>query len=146
MPRRQRSTAAGTRAENALPGSRPWRSWRASQCRSAGGPWLLSCPVIVSAGFYALWGAILRHPAISLTLAIPGGPDAALPFLGALLFGAASGMARERSESIAVSILLRWIGVPAVVLALYVGHWGVTPQRACYRPVSAAPKKEHKRG
>ena len=55
-------------------------------------------------------------------------------------------MARERSESIAVSILLRWIGVPAVVLALYVGHWGVTPQRACYRPVSAAPKKEHKRG
>ena len=74
--------------------------------QECGGPWLLSCPVILSAGFYALWGAILRHPAISLTLAIPGGPDAALPFLGALLFGAASGIARERSESIGVSILL----------------------------------------
>ena len=30
--------------------------------QECGGPWLLSCPVIVSAGFYALWGAILRHP------------------------------------------------------------------------------------
>ena len=85
------------------------------------GPWLLSCPVILSAGFYALWGAILRHPAISLTQAIAGGPDSWLPVLGALLFGAASGMARERSESLAVSVLLHWIGVAAVLLAPYLG-------------------------
>jgi hypothetical protein len=83
------------------------------------GPWLLSCPVILSAGFYALWGAILRHPAISLTQPIAGGPASALPVLGALLFGAASGMARERSESLTVSILLHWIGVVAVLLAPY---------------------------
>ena len=89
--------------------------------QECGGPWLLSCPVIVSAGFYALWGAILRHPAISLTQATTGGPDSTLPLLGALLFGAAAGMARERSESIAVSILLHWIGVAAVLLAPYLG-------------------------
>ena len=89
--------------------------------QECGGPWLLSCPVILSAGFYALWGAILRHPAISLTQATTGGPDSTLPLLGALLFGAAAGMARERSESIAVSILLHWIGVAAVLLAPYLG-------------------------
>ncbi len=92
--------------------------------QECGGPWLLSCPVILSAGFYALWSAILRHPAISLTQAIPGGPDSALPLLGTLLFGAAAGMARERSESIAVSILLHWIGVAAVLLAPYLGNVG----------------------
>src|SRR2546422_3931650 len=43
--------------------------------QECGGPWLLSSPVILSAGFYTLWGAILRHPAVSLTQAIPRGPD-----------------------------------------------------------------------
>jgi len=89
--------------------------------QECGGPWLLSCPVILSAGFYALWGAILRHPAISLIQAIPGGSDSVLPLLGALLFGAAAGMARERSENIGVSILLHWIGVAAVLLVPYLG-------------------------
>ena len=64
---------------------------------------------------------LLAMLAISLTQAIPGGPDSGLPLLGALLFGAAAGMARERSESIAVSILLHWIGVAAVLLAPYLG-------------------------
>jgi len=89
--------------------------------QECGGPWLLSCPVILAAGFYALCGAILRHPAISLTQALPGGPNSGLPLLGSLLFGAAAGMARERSESIAVSILLHWIGVVAVMVAPYLG-------------------------
>src|SRR2546428_13474325 len=82
--------------------------------QECGGPWLLSCPVILSAGFYALWGAILRHPAISLIQAIPGGADSFLPLLGALLFGAAAGMARERTENIGVSRLPHRIGQPAV--------------------------------
>ena len=50
-------------------------------------------------------------------------------------------MARERSESIAVSILLRWIGVPAVVLALYVGHWG-DPSTRLLLPRLGGPKEK----
>ena len=45
------------------------------------------------------------------------GSEHSLPILGALLFGIAAGMARERSESLVASVLLHWICVAGVLAA-----------------------------
>jgi membrane protease YdiL (CAAX protease family) len=82
-----------------------------------GGPWFLSWPAIVSAVLYALWGALLQLPSIALARAMPWGTSAWPPLLGAVVFGAAAGMARERSGSIVPPILLHWFCVAAVLLA-----------------------------
>jgi hypothetical protein len=88
-------------------------SFAMQECR---GPWLLSWPTIFSAVLYALWGAVLHHPSIALTRATFERSAYVLPLLGGVLFGAAAGMARERSESVTVAIVLHWIGVAAVLL------------------------------
>ena len=88
-------------------------SFAIQECR---GPWLLSWPTLFSAVLYALWGTVLHHPSIALTRVTFERSASALPLLGSVLFGAAAGMARERSESIAVAIVLHWIGVAAVLL------------------------------
>jgi len=80
-----------------------------------GGPWSLSVPAIVSAVLYALGGLVLQSPAIGVTTSFGAWPLA--PLLGALVLGAAAAMARERSESIAASLLLHWLAVAAVLLA-----------------------------
>ncbi len=82
-----------------------------------GGPWFLSWPVLLSAAFYALWGPLLQLPALSLAQTMPWGTNAWAPLLGAFVFGAAAGVARERSESIAAPVLLHWGCVAAVALA-----------------------------
>lgn len=78
-------------------------------------PWFLSWPVLLSAGLYSLWGTVLQHPSINLMHATPVVSGFGVSHLGALVFGVAAGMARERSESVASSILFHWICVAAVV-------------------------------
>jgi len=85
--------------------------------QSCGGPWSVSAPTIVSAGLYALWGAVLGSPSFALAPALLPDATPSLPLLGAFVFGAGSAMARERSESIGASILLHWICVATVLLA-----------------------------
>src|SRR5438477_83835 len=63
---------------------------------------------------YAAWGAVLQNLPVALTQTMLGGPAA---LLGALVFGAAAGLARERSESVIAPILLHWMGIAAVLLA-----------------------------
>lgn len=88
-----------------------------------GGPWFVSPPTVLSAALYALWSAALRSPAISLAPTMLGDAHPSVAFLGAFVFGAAAAMARERSESVASSILLHWICVAAVLLV----HAWVSP-------------------
>jgi membrane protease YdiL (CAAX protease family) len=88
-------------------------SFRIQKCD---GPWIASGPVVLTAVLYALWGFFLRMPEISLMQVLPEGLGGSLPSVGALLFGVAAGVARERSESIAAPILLHWICVAVVVL------------------------------
>ena len=82
--------------------------------QKCGGPWFLSRPAVIAAALYAAWGAVLQHLPVALTQTMLGGPA---PILGALVFGVAAGLARERSESIVSPILLHWIGIAAVLLA-----------------------------
>ena len=86
-------------------------SFRIQKCN---GPWFLSRPAMLSAALYAVWGVVLQRLPIALTQTMLGGPA---PLLGAVVFGVAAGMARERSESIVTPILLHWIGIAAVLLA-----------------------------
>jgi len=82
-----------------------------------GGPWFLSWPAIFSAALYTLFGALLQLPAFSLNQPLLWGSNAAVMLLGALVFGTACAMVRERSESIAASIMFHWTCVAAVLLA-----------------------------
>jgi membrane protease YdiL (CAAX protease family) len=43
------------------------------------------------------------------------GPDVALSMAGALIFGAAAGIARERAESVAAAVLLHWVSLAALL-------------------------------
>jgi hypothetical protein len=81
----------------------------------AGGPWFLSGPVVLSSALYAVAGAgalaagaLQSHPWVA--------PGWAATLLGALLFGIAAGMARERAESIAAPLALHGICVAAALL------------------------------
>ena len=82
--------------------------------QKCGGPWFLSRPAVLSAVLYVAWGAVLQNLPVALTQTMLGGPAA---LLGALVFGAAAGLARERSESVIAPILLHWMGIAAVLLA-----------------------------
>jgi hypothetical protein len=78
--------------------------------------WILSWPVFLSGALYSLWGTILQHPIMGLVHPLPSPTDAMVTHLGALVFGVAAGMARERSDSVVAAILFHWVSV-AVVLA-----------------------------
>ena len=88
--------------------------FRTQRC---GGLWFLSAPVVLSAALYALWGALLQLPSVALARPVPWGTTVWPALLGALLFGAAAGIVRERSESIAAPVVLHWFCVAGVVLA-----------------------------
>jgi hypothetical protein len=68
--------------------------------QQAGGPWLLSWPVFISSMLYALWSILPFLPFFSRGLV--------WTYVGALLFGVSSGMARERSESLLPCLILHW--------------------------------------
>lgn len=81
------------------------------------GPWFASIPVAVSTLLYAPWCALplFAAPALPPTW----GLEAAAPYLpaaGGLVFGAAAGMARERSESLLAPMVFHWLGVSTVLL------------------------------
>ena len=84
-----------------------------------GGPWLLSWPALVSAALYAPW--ILVLAAISVLQMPPQTGAWNAPVWGALLFGTAVGVARERSESLLLPVLLHGIGACAVLLVRALG-------------------------
>jgi membrane protease YdiL (CAAX protease family) len=88
------------------------RTFAIQQC---GGPWFVSWPVIVSAVLFALWSALLELPPASLTQTLLGNSNASGPLLGALILGVATGMIRERSESLLPPILLHWLCAAAVI-------------------------------
>jgi hypothetical protein len=71
-----------------------------------GGRWFLSWPVVFSSVLYAPWALLPFLHAPLLEPAAAGFAAPALPVAGALLFGVASGMMRERSESLLPCLLL----------------------------------------
>lgn len=81
------------------------------------GRWFLSWPSAIAAALYALWTVVLQHPWVGLADPLAGAAHVAIPITGALVFGAAAGVARERSESVASAILLHWV---CIIVALLV--------------------------
>jgi membrane protease YdiL (CAAX protease family) len=81
--------------------------------QKSGGPWWRSWPTLISTALYAGASLLLflnfsrGQIQISQCFLIVG---------GALIFGIASGIARERSESILSSVLLHWVCVAALLL------------------------------
>jgi hypothetical protein len=72
-----------------------------------GGGWFVSLPVAASALLYAGAAAVCGGAPVVLTGWLPASwPAALLPLAGALLFGVAAGLVRERSESVVTPILL----------------------------------------
>ena len=89
------------------------RSFAIQRC---GGPWFVSVPTILSAVLYAVWSAVLGSPGLALTPALLPDATPSLPILGAFVYGAAAAVARERSESIAASLLLHWTCAASVLV------------------------------
>jgi membrane protease YdiL (CAAX protease family) len=83
-----------------------------------GGRWFVSWPVIASSLFYAPWVLLPLFDATPPPFARFEGFAWCVPLAGSLLFGIASGMARERSESLLAPILLHWIGALVLLAAL----------------------------
>ena len=94
------------------------------------GKWFLSWPVAGSALIYA---GVSYLPVISSQIAarcdfwvapqINLGPFPVVGLLGALLFGLAAGMARERSESLLAPVVLHWLTIG--ILALSCSRLGI---------------------
>ncbi len=81
------------------------------------GRWFLSWPSGISAALYAVATLPVWRPELSSAHLLWPDLPTALAAAGALAFGAAAGMARERSGSLAASLALHYVGV-AIVLAL----------------------------
>jgi hypothetical protein len=82
-----------------------------------GGGWFVSLPVAASALLYTGAAAVCGGAPVVLTGWLPASwPAALLPLAGALLFGVAAGLVRERSESVVTPILLHAL-CAALVLA-----------------------------
>jgi membrane protease YdiL (CAAX protease family) len=64
------------------------------------GHWFVSWPIVLSSLLYVLWSSLPFLPFFSRGVG--------LTFVGALLFGVSSGMARERSESLLPCLILHW--------------------------------------
>jgi len=82
--------------------------------KKSGEPWWRSWPTTISTALYAAASIVLflsgsrGEIQISQSLLIVG---------GAVVFGIASGIARERSESILASVLLHWLCTAALLLS-----------------------------
>jgi membrane protease YdiL (CAAX protease family) len=82
--------------------------------QKSGGPWWRSWPTLISTALYAAASIVLfligsrGEIQISQSFLIVG---------GAVIFGIASGIARERSESILASVLLHWVCAAALLLS-----------------------------
>jgi membrane protease YdiL (CAAX protease family) len=81
----------------------------------ATGSWFVSWPAIVSSALYAPWAVLLASASVS-ALPATGFPWNS-PVAGALLFGLAVAMVRERSESVFAAVLVHWTCVAAVLAA-----------------------------
>jgi membrane protease YdiL (CAAX protease family) len=91
------------------------------QC--GGGPWRLSVPILASSVLYAACLASscgTTWPPISSVAALAG-TGAPLPLAGGFVFGVASGLVRERSESVTASVLLHWLALGAWLGACALG-------------------------
>jgi len=92
------------------------------QC--GGGPWRLSVPILASSVLYAACVASscgTTWPPIASVAALAG-TGAPLPLAGGFVFGVATGLARERSESVAASVLLHWLALGAWLGACALGR------------------------
>ena len=82
--------------------------------QKSAGPWWRSWPTLISTALYAAASVLLfvsvsrGEIQITQSLLIAG---------GAVIFGIASGIARERSESIVPSVLLHWLCTAALLLS-----------------------------
>lgn len=81
--------------------------------KRGGGPWSGSWPTLISSALYAAATLFLFLSFSSGKLQMSQG---LLIAAGALTFGLASGIARERSESILASVLLHWVCAAALLL------------------------------
>lgn len=90
--------------------------------QESSGRWFVSWPTVLAAALYATWGSVLQSSGMALADPLVGTTHPLVPFVGGLVFAAAAGVARERSESVASAIVLHWFGVMIALLA-HVG-WG----------------------
>jgi membrane protease YdiL (CAAX protease family) len=82
--------------------------------RKSGASWWGSWPTLISTALYAAASLLLFLVFSSGQLPIS---QWSLVLAGAVIFGIASGIARERSESILSSVLLHWVCVAALLLS-----------------------------
>jgi hypothetical protein len=85
------------------------------------GRWLVSWPVALSAIFYALWTLPLLHPPLASTDLVWIAMPSSVTVTGALLFGLAVGLCRERSGSLLAPLAVHYLGLAAVVAAMAAG-------------------------
>ncbi|HEY2739573.1 MAG TPA: hypothetical protein VGK45_14285 [Thermoanaerobaculia bacterium] len=88
---------------------------RAFAIQHDGGRWFLSWPTVLQALFYTLATPLAL---LTATARLPTGWVLALPLAGALLFGLAAGVARERSGSALAPLLLHWLSAFAAGAAM----------------------------
>jgi hypothetical protein len=81
----------------------------------AGGPWFVSWPVLVSGALYAPLAIVLAAASVTVLPAAVTPWNA--PVWGSLVFGIASALARERSESLALPVLFHALCVPLALFA-----------------------------
>jgi hypothetical protein len=96
---------------------------RAFRIGRSGGPWRLSVPILVSASLYALCASLPGMQSfgpLEFTASWAQTLPAATP-LAAFTFGLATGLARERSESVAAAVLLHWVTLGAWLAASSAG-------------------------
>ena len=82
--------------------------------QKSSGPWWNSWPNLISTALYAAASGVLFRCFSTGELQIS---QWFLIFGGAAIFGTASGIARERSESILASVLVHWVSVAALLLS-----------------------------
>jgi membrane protease YdiL (CAAX protease family) len=80
--------------------------------QKSGGRWFVSWPAFVSAALYALMFLLFLSPTSGQLQTSQG----FVIVLGAVVFGIALGVARERSESVIAPILLHWLCAAALLL------------------------------
>ena len=82
--------------------------------QKSGGPWWRSWPTLISTALYAVASILLFLTGSRGEIQIS---QSCLIIGGAIIFGVASGVARERSESILASVLLHWLCTAALLLS-----------------------------